>query len=91
MWQRDGRTGKYDPLFRHLATCGDGAVEMTFYEIEQLVGSLPASATRYAAWWSNEGADSTHVQSAAWLNVGRKVESVDRVGRRVRFSRTLAT
>jgi hypothetical protein len=41
--------GKYDPLFRHLATCGDGPVEMTFDEIEQLVGSLPASATRYAA------------------------------------------
>jgi hypothetical protein len=86
MWQRDGRMGKYDPLFRHLATCGDGPVEMTFDEIERLVGSLPASATRYAAWWSNEGADSTHVQSAAWMNAGREVESVDRTGRRVRFS-----
>jgi hypothetical protein len=77
---------KYDALFRHLATCGDGPVEMTFDEIERLVGPLPASATRYAGWWSNVGSDSTHVQSAAWMNAGREVESVDRSGRRVHFS-----
>ena len=83
--------GKYDLLFRHLATCGDGPVEMPFDEIGQVVGSLPASATRYAAWWSNEAADTTDVQAAAWMNAGREVGSVDRPGPCSLQRRTLAS
>jgi hypothetical protein len=80
--------GKYDPLFRHLvAADASASVEMTFDEIEQLVGPLPASASRYSAWWNNEGPDTTHVQALAWLNAGREVEHVDREARRVRFGR----
>ena len=78
---------KYDPLFRHLVTA-DAAkpVEMTFDDIERLVGPLPASATKYSAWWNNERLDTTHVQALAWLNAGREVELIDRAARRVRFS-----
>jgi hypothetical protein len=58
---------------------------MTFTEIDRLVGDLPASARRLAAWWSNDR-DGRHVQAKAWLEAGREVEWVD-VGRgRVRFS-----
>ena len=79
--------GKYDPLFRHLvAADASTPIEMTFDELERLVGRLPASATRSSAWWNNEGPDSTHVQALSWLNAGREVELVDRGGRRVRFS-----
>ena len=78
--------GKYDPLFEHLCRAGDDALEMTFDEIGALVGGLPASATRYPAWWANEGAGG-HVQAQSWMNAGREVESVDLRAGRVRFSR----
>ena len=78
---------KYDPLLRHLVAADASApIEMTFDDIERLVGPLPASASKYSAWWNNEQLDTTHVQARAWLNAGREVEFVDRVGRRVRFS-----
>jgi hypothetical protein len=78
---------KYDPLFRHLVTADAAApVEMTFDDIERLVGPLPSSATKYSAWWNNEQSDTTHVQALAWLNAGREVEHVDRSARQVRFS-----
>jgi hypothetical protein len=44
--------GRYDPLFRHLSTISDDAMEMTFDEIEQLVGPLPATTKR--EWWTND-------------------------------------
>ncbi len=78
--------GKYDALFEHLCRAGDGPVEMTFEEISQLVGGLPASAQRWPAWWGNEAAGGRHVQARAWLEAGREVEQVDRQARRVRFS-----
>ena len=78
---------KYDPLFRHLvAADASTPVEMTFDDIERLVGPLPASASKYSAWWNNERFDTTHVQALAWLNAGREVEHIDRSARRVRFS-----
>jgi hypothetical protein len=79
--------GKYDPLFRHLVGAdATVSIEMTFDDIERLVGPLPPSASKYSAWWNNEGLDTTHVQALAWLNAGREVELVDRERRRVRFS-----
>jgi hypothetical protein len=77
---------KYDPLFRYLCTIGDEPVELTFDEIERLVGPLPQSATQHREWWSNEHGDTRHVPAKAWLNAGRQVDSVDRAGRRVRFT-----
>ena len=81
-----GAVAKYDALLEHLCRADDGPVEMTFDEIDRLVGGLPASATSWPAWWANETAGSRHVQARAWLDSGREVESVDRAGRRVRFS-----
>jgi hypothetical protein len=76
---------KYDALFRYLCTAGDGPVEMTFDEIEHLVGALPAAATTRREWWSNDHtARAAH--SRAWLDAGRQVDEVDRANRRVRFS-----
>jgi hypothetical protein len=78
---------KYDPLLDHLCRAGDGPIEMTFDEIDSLVGGLPASATRFQAWWSNE-LEGTHVQARAWMDAGREVLTVDRTIRRVTFSAT---
>jgi hypothetical protein len=76
--------GKYDPLFRHLCTVGDEAVEMTFEEIEHLVGPLPAAANAKREWWTNDQA-TRPAHARAWLDAGRQVETVDRASRRVRF------
>ena len=77
---------KYDPLLEHLCRSDDGPVEMTFDEIDRLVGGLPASAAKWPAWWANEPDGSRHVQARAWIDSGREVETVDRVRKRVRFS-----
>ncbi len=77
---------KYDPLFEYLCRADDGPVTLGFDEIERLVGSLPVSAGKYLAWWANES-EGRHVQTKAWLNAGREVESVDTAARRVRFGR----
>ena len=77
---------KYDPLFERLCDRPNDTVEMTFDDIEAVVGPLPASARRYPAWWANEVEGGRHVQARAWLNAGREVESVDVHHSRVRFS-----
>lgn len=76
---------KYDPLFEHLCLAGDGAVEMSFEDVGQLVGGLPASAQQHRSWWGNE-AGGRHVQAHAWVNAGREVVEVDLAARSVRFS-----
>ena len=77
--------GKYDPLFRHLCTTDSAdAVELTFDEIEQLVGPLPAAAAR-REWWTNDHV-TRPAHARAWLDAGRQVETVDRRARQVRFS-----
>lgn len=79
--------GRYDPLRAHLVEAnakGQYRVEMTFNEIERLVGGLPASARKYDAWWSNEQ-DGQHVQARAWLDAGYTVTNVDLNAARTRF------
>jgi hypothetical protein len=51
---------KYSPLRRHLAAEVGSQAHMTFAEIDELIGGLPASARRHRAWWSNER-DGRHV------------------------------
>jgi hypothetical protein len=65
-----GVSKKYAPLFEHLCRAGDAPVEMTFEEIDRLVGGLPVSATKHRAWWANEVAGG-RVQAKAWLDAGR--------------------
>ena len=78
--------GKYDSLREHLKSLGNGSVQMSFSEIADLVGGLPASTHTHSAWWANEMiADGRHVQAKAWLGAGRRVEEVSLAGKRVRF------
>jgi hypothetical protein len=72
---------KYDPLAVRLSAA-PRPIELTFDEIDQLVGGLPAPAVTWRPWWAN---DATHVQARAWLGAGRSVESVDIARRRVVF------
>ena len=61
--------------------------EHAFQTIEQIIGALlPASASQYREWWSNDrGSASRHCQ--AWLQAGWETDSVDFTGKRVVFRR----
>jgi hypothetical protein len=78
---------KYDRLKAHLTVAGGEVVRMTFAEIEELVGGLPASAFGHTAWWSNEDEGGRHVQSKAWTGAGRVVSELDLAARTVTFTR----
>lgn len=73
---------KYDPLRAVLAERED-RVELSFEEIDRLVGGLPTSARNHREWWAN-----THAtpQARAWLTCGRRVEMVSFARERVRFA-----
>ena len=81
-------TGKYAPLQMHLNGLPppEGRAQLSFAEIERIIGDkLPSSAHNHRAWWSNH-ADS-HVQARAWLEAGWEVDSVDQGAQTVCFRR----
>jgi hypothetical protein len=77
---------KYRPLTDYLRQDGRERIEMSFEDIESVMGGvhLPPSARnpRLAEWWAN---DSGHVQAQAWMAAGYQIEAVDISGQRVRF------
>ena len=62
---------KYDPLRDHLKRQRTADLELSFEEIERIIGCmLPNSAAR-PQWWSNEKDPvTTHVQRNAWRDAG---------------------
>ncbi|WP_426615753.1 DUF7662 domain-containing protein [Bradyrhizobium sp. McL0616] len=64
----------YDPLRRKLESMRGQAVRLTFSEIEEILGRpLPASASKFSAWWGNESSRKAgHTQAMAWLDAGFK-------------------
>ncbi len=69
---------KYHLLYEHL--CGLQAEEwqVTFAEIETIVGfSLPASAHKRRAWWANQRDITSRPQALAWTAAGWKTAEVD--------------
>lgn len=77
---------KYDPLSTFLRGQSLRQIDMTFDQIADLVGGLPASADKWPAWWANEATNGRHVQSKAWLQAGFHAVA-DQSSRRVRFNR----
>ncbi|MFS8102681.1 hypothetical protein LFM09_36690 [Lentzea alba] len=78
--------GKYAPLTGRLAAAAsDGlrGVELSFAEIADLVGGLPASAYDHRTWWAN----GVRSQQAAWHHAGWRVDLVSLERRHVRFVR----
>ncbi|WP_293481581.1 hypothetical protein, partial [Phenylobacterium sp.] len=63
--------GKYDPLSGHLRRQALPEFEMSFSEIERVLGAmLPKSADR-PQWWANVSDRRTsHVQREAWRSAG---------------------
>jgi hypothetical protein len=61
----------YTPLFNHLRRKSASELELSFADIERVIGAmLPNSASR-PQWWANEKSEDTrHVQASAWLDAG---------------------
>ena len=79
--------GKYEPLTDFLRKQRSDRIEMTFAEIQSVLGAkLPPSAKLYRAWWSNNPSNS--VMTAAWRDAGFRSEQVDMNAGTVVFSRT---
>jgi hypothetical protein len=75
--------GKYDPLRDYLAEQGGNEVQMTFAEVERLVGTLPDSARTHRAWWAND----SKVEALAWRTAGWRVHAVNQAAEFVVFAR----
>jgi hypothetical protein len=73
---------KYDPLRDHLADRTGQTVILSFSEIEDLVGDLPASAST-PSFWSNNSKG----QAQAWRAAGWHVDAPHLDARRVLFAR----
>lgn len=57
---------KYDPLYAYLRRQKTDAVDLTFRDIERLVGAFLPKAALSDAWWGAEAG----VQSRAWGEAG---------------------
>jgi hypothetical protein len=70
-------------LIDYLRQSGADSVPMTFVELERLRGKpLPASARKYAAWWSN-----TRPHARCWTAAGYKVARVSLTAETFNFIR----
>ena len=80
---------KYFPITRFLAEQAQkcASVELTFTQIESLLGTtLPAAALKYSAWWANDRSSKSR-QCSAWLVVGWKTTGLNLAGRRITLIR----
>jgi hypothetical protein len=76
----------YDLLYDYLRKQAASSVEMTFTDVERVIGqSLPKTARARSQWWVNEtNPKSRHVQCHAWRDAGYDAE-VDLVAQTVIF------
>jgi uncharacterized HhH-GPD family protein len=74
---------KYEALTDHLLGRVEQTITLTFDELDELIGGLPASGRKYQAYWANTIRSQRH--SRAWLDVGRRAR-FDAEGQRVHFS-----
>ena len=63
---------RYDALTDALLKRKEQTLTLTFTELDEIVGNLPASATKYPEWWTNNKASQPH--SRAWLDAGRRAK-----------------
>lgn len=77
---------KYVPIQHFLEKTGREHIPMSFEQIEEILGfSLPPSALKHRAWWSNNTSNS--VMTESWMKAGYKTTDVDMESRRLVFRR----
>ncbi|NJF25685.1 serine/threonine-protein kinase [Thermococcus sp. Bubb.Bath] len=80
----------YSALAEYLKKRPEKVVQLTFSDIERIIGSkLPDSARKYQAWWANTESHSHAVKG--WLQAGRRLKSVDLKNKIVIFERVEPT
>lgn len=78
------RDSKYFALHEFLSTQRGDRLELTFSDLEAVLGfRLPRGARSHKAWWGN--GRSGHSQARAWLLAGWRVAIVDLDEERVDF------
>jgi len=76
---------KYDPLRRYLVRQKSSRVELSFTEVERLIGAyLPKAAAR-SQWWDLDNDPQTSVQVQAWRAAGYRARLI--AAERVAFER----
>lgn len=77
-------TSRYDSLTTFLLSQSADVVDIPMSRLDAIVGGLPASARKHAAWWAN--GPKSHAHAAAWGRAGRDA-SPNFNGGFVRFTR----
>ncbi|MFZ0818799.1 MAG: hypothetical protein WAM91_01935 [Candidatus Acidiferrales bacterium] len=78
---------KYSAITDWLSSRASMREEMSFGEIEKLIGArLPDSARLYRPWWGNEVGKHSR-QCQAWQAAGWRVDEIDFVREQVVFVR----
>lgn len=78
---------KYDPLSFHLASINESTLDLTFHEVEEIIGDTLPDSVQYPAWWSNE-IKGTHNWAHKWRIAGWQTKNVDCNNKTVTFVRT---
>jgi hypothetical protein len=79
--------GKYDPLRRYLEGQDADVIEVTFSQLESILGfPLPRSAHDHQAWWANE-THGSHSHARSWQEAGWETRGVNPSVGKVRFQR----
>lgn len=73
---------KYEVLTEYLSGRSEPVIELTFAELDRLVGGMPASARKHQAWWANSRTAQPHARY--WLDAKRRAKPDFNAGR-VRF------
>ena len=62
---------KYDPLETYLRRKAGAEVELSFADIERILGAMLPNSAKRSQWWANElDPESRHIQYRAWRNAG---------------------
>lgn len=62
---------KYTPLYHYLRKKPGPEVEMSFVQIERVIGAMLPNGASRPQWWANERpSEIHHVQCGAWLDAG---------------------
>lgn len=79
---------KYDPLYRLLSRQKLPELELSFAEIERILGAMLPNSAAHPPWWSNvAGPRSINAQCSAWKRAGYEAFLI--TGKdRVRFRRS---
>jgi hypothetical protein len=80
---------KYRALSDYLVNAARDEIQLTFSEIEQILGfKLPSSAREHRAFWANT---TTHSIALSWLNCGFETEVVDMSSGTITFGKKRGT